>query len=135
MKSVMALTRYLEAEENRRAMLVRVFESDDELANVAVFRWLLSNHLSSVPIEVRALYGIVSIRIIALFLFSIAAGSSSHSCVMRLPREEELSFWNFHGNSTRRMGTTTLPPRLYSRSLRNLRAEGKFRNVTCICEV
>ena len=51
-KNATKLALLLDAEEQRRAMLVRVFESDDELANVAVFRWLLSNHLSSVPIEV-----------------------------------------------------------------------------------
>jgi len=36
-----------------RAIAQRVFDSDDELANVTVFRWLLSHDLQNIPIESR----------------------------------------------------------------------------------
>lgn len=43
------------AKVERDEMLRRVFESDDELANVAVFRWLLSHGMVNVLLDVRIL--------------------------------------------------------------------------------
>lgn len=43
------------AKAERDNMLKRVFDSDDELANVAVFRWILSKNMTSFLLEVKYL--------------------------------------------------------------------------------
>lgn len=45
----------INAQQERDAMLERVFESEDELAHVHIFKWLLNHNMSNILIEVKHL--------------------------------------------------------------------------------
>lgn len=67
----------INAKKEINEMLQRVFESEDELAHVQIFKFLLNHNMSQIPIEV------IFLVVLSLFFYRMAVVSLNAFCFMK----------------------------------------------------
>ena len=86
----------------REKVIRKVLDSDDELANVAMFRWMMANGLSNYLLEV---YGYFTLHYYLQNYFSTSQNSSNHFSFMKSNHLKAVNTWNSSGSIMKRMRT------------------------------